>query len=168
MFAIDFDESEISKLSPIRPTLKPGAQPVFAKPRRMSLKQLDWLQQHINQTVRLGMLKQVENPVWGIPVFVVKKPYGKGWRMVADFRALNSLTLPSSLPMPLLEQLIECTSGSNIFASLVNFKGFNLLRALDSEPFTLVTPFGCFQMMVRPKDTSTVQTPTKIGLLMRF
>ena len=83
--------------------MKRDSIPVFEKPRRLSLEQLKWLEEHISQMVDLGMLKRVENPIWGVPVFVVKK--GTSWRMVADFRAVNSRTHKNSLPLPLLEQV---------------------------------------------------------------
>ncbi|MFK7806887.1 MAG: RNase H-like domain-containing protein [Saprospiraceae bacterium] len=151
VFAFTFDDCKISKLTPMKPELKAGANPTFAKPRRMSLEQLQWLEKHVAQMVKLGMLKEVRNPTWGVPVFVVTKPGGKGFRMVADFRAVNSRCLSNTLPMPLLEQMLSCTIGSTIFGSFDNMKGFNLLGAENSEPFTLVTPFGCYQMMVAPQ-----------------
>ena len=116
----------------------------------MSLEQLEWLKGHIKQLEALGMVKRVHNPVWGVPVFVVAKPHGKGWRMVADFRSVNSRMVPTSLPLPLLEQMLGATTGAKIFGSLDNMKGFDGLAATDTEPFTLVTPFGCYQMMVAP------------------
>ena len=116
----------------------------------MSLEQLEWLEGHIKQLEALGMVKRVRNPVWGVPVFVVAKPHGKGWRMVAHFRAVNSRMMPSALPLPLLEQQLSATSGATVFGSLDNMKGFDGLGAEDTEPFTLVTPFGCYQMMVAP------------------
>ncbi len=151
IFAFNFDDCEISKLTPMKPELKAGADPVYAKPRRMSLDQLQWLENHISKMIQLGMLKPVRNPVWGVPVFIVPKPGNKGYRMVADFREVNSRCLMNSLPMPLLESMIAATKGSKFFGSLDNMKGFNLLGVEDSEPFTLVTPFGCFQMMVAPQ-----------------
>ena len=149
-FATKFSECRISKLTPLKPQLKEGAQPVFGKARRMSLEQLEWLKGHIKQLEALGMVKRVHNPVWGVPVFVVAKPHGKGWRMVADFRAVNSRMIPTSLPLPLLEQMLGATAGAKVFGSLDNMKGFDGLAATDTEPFTLVTPFGCYQMMVAP------------------
>ena len=147
-FATKFSECRISKLTPLKPQLKEGAQPVFGKARRMSLEQLGWLKGHIKQLEALGMVKRVHNPVWGVPVFVVAKPNGK--RMVADFRAVNSRMVPTSLPLPLLEQMLGATAGAKVFGSLDNMKGFDGLAATDTEPFTLVTPFGCYQMMVAP------------------
>ena len=150
VFAVDFEECSISKLTPMEPKLKPDARPTFAKPRRMSPEQLEWLRSHINKMVKLGMLKETRNPTWGVPVFVVKKPHGKGWRMVADFRALNHRSLPTSLPMPLLEQLIGHTQGAKVYGSFDNMKGFDLLGVTRSDLFTLVTPFGCYEMTVAP------------------
>ena len=148
-FALNFEECSVSKLTPMVPELKEGVEPCTAKPRRMSWEQLKWLKAHVETMVQLKMLKKVDNPVWGIPVFVVKKP-GGGWRMVADFRALNSRSRPTSLPMPLLEQLVESLHGASVFGKFDNMKGFNLLKATRNELFTLVTPFGCYEMLVAP------------------
>ena len=151
VFATKFSECQISNLTPMEPRLKEGAQPCFAKPRRMSIEQLKWLRKHIQQMVELGMLVRVENPIWGIPVFVVEKPGKPGeWRMVADFRAVNARSERTSLPMPLLEQMLEATSGAKYYGSLDNMKGFNLLGTTRSDIFTLVTPFGCYEMKVAP------------------
>ena len=70
--------------------------------------------------------------------------------MVANFRSVNSRMVPTSLPLPLLERMLGATTGAKIFGSLDNIKGFDGLAATDTEPFTLVTPFGCYQMMVAP------------------
>lgn len=151
IFAFKFEDCKISKVTKMEPELKTGANPVFAKPRRMNIEQLKWLEEHIKKMIDLGMLVEVRNPTWGVPVFVVPKPGGKGFRMVADFRAVNARSLANSLPMPLLEQLIGATKGASVYGSLDNMKGFNLLGVKNGDPFTLVTPFGCFQMLVAPQ-----------------
>ena len=150
VFALRFEDCEISKLTPLEPKLKPGAEPCFAKPRNMSHKQLVGLQEHINKMVALGMLTKVHNPVWGTPVFVVPKGKDK-FRMVADFRAVNARSLKSTLPMPNIEQMVSNVRGS-YFASLDNMKGFNLLGLTgNADMLTLVTPFGCYRMNVCPQ-----------------
>lgn len=150
IFAMNFEDCRISKMQPMEPQLMQGAQPSSSRPRRMSNDQLAFLKDHINKMLQLGMVKRAENPVWGVPVFVVPKPHGGGWRMVADFREVNNRTLSSSLPMPLLEQLIESTASANFYASLDAMSGFNLLATTNNHLFTLVTPFGCYEMMVAP------------------
>lgn len=91
-----------------------------------------------------------DGEAWNVPVFVVKMLHGKGWRMVADFGALNSRSLPTSLPMPLLGQLIGHTEGAKVHGSFDNMKGFDLLGVTRSDLFTLVTPFGCYEMTMAP------------------
>lgn len=150
VFAVNFEECSISKLTPMEPKLKPGVKPTFAKLRRMSPEQLTWLRSHVNKMVRLGMLKETKNPTWGVPLFVVQKPHVKGWRMDAHFRAVNSRSLPTTLPFPLLEQLIGHTEGAKVYGSFDNMKGFDLLSVTRSDIFTLVTPFGCYEMTVAP------------------
>jgi len=150
-FALVFADCRISDMHPMEPILKAEATPCTSRPRRMSNEQLEWLREHIDKMLQLGMLRRSENPVWGVPVFVVPKPHGGGWRMVADFRAINTRTLTSSLPMPLLEQLLEKTASAKFYASLDAMKGFNLLAVTNSHFFTLVTPFGCYEMLVAPQ-----------------
>lgn len=150
IFATKFEECEISKLSPMEPELRPNVEPCICKPRRMSLEQMQWLQTHLEMLENKGMIKRVRNPKWGTPVFVVSKK-GGSFRMVADFRGVNQRALTSTLPMPLLEQLIECVTGAEYFGTLDNMKGFNLLRVTFPALFTLVTPFACYEMNVAPQ-----------------
>ena len=74
------------------------------------------------QRVREGGMEGEVKSFSVLSKFVVSKPGGKGYRMVADFRVVNARCLMNSFPMPLLEHLVGCMKGSVIFGSLDNIR----------------------------------------------
>jgi hypothetical protein len=79
--------------------LKPGAVPYFCKLRRVQNAEAKWLRQFTDELLKYGFIYQNGNSSWASPVLVVKKPDGS-FRLVIDFREVNSYSLPTGWPMP--------------------------------------------------------------------
>ena len=62
----------------------------------------DHLRSEISTNVKLGLLRVSSSP-WASPLFAVPKPNKPDvYQTVADFRALNAVTVPDRYPLPLV------------------------------------------------------------------
>jgi len=61
VFAVGLKQAFFSDLTPITPTLKADAIPVFQPPRCMSTKQIEWLKEHLEGLVEKKMAKKVSD-----------------------------------------------------------------------------------------------------------
>ena len=65
---------------------------------------------------------------WASPLFAVPKPQKPNkpleYRTVADFRALNAVTVPDRYPLPLVSQVFEEIGHSKYFHANDLFSGF--------------------------------------------
>ena len=70
---------------------------------------------------RLGVIERVSPntlTTFTSPLHMVKKPNGRGWRVCADFRGLNSRTKSDNYPLPLLRSFTQQIRGATIFSTL--------------------------------------------------
>lgn len=79
----------------------------------------------------------------------------KQWRMVIDYyRNVNSVTVPQTFPIPLIDEIMESMAGSTLFTSIDLQNAYHQVpRHIDSRPYTAFstswqkyqftsTPFG--------------------------
>jgi hypothetical protein len=65
--------------------------------------------------VKAGIIRPSTSP-FSTPTFCVKKRVG--WRIVHDFRQLNSHTVVPATPMPRKEDTFDAMSGSHLFSCM--------------------------------------------------
>ena len=89
----------------------PGGSPPFrcVPPKLRIFKQLD------NELLEQAVIRPSKSP-YASPEFLVPKN-GGGFRMVVDYRRVNSKILFDSYPMPSVEQAFEQFSGAVIFST---------------------------------------------------
>ncbi|OWY93287.1 Retroelement, partial [Phytophthora megakarya] len=82
------------------------------------------------------------------PTFCVKKPVG--WRIVHDYRQLNSATILPAIPMPRKEDTFDAMGGSYWFSCMDLLWGYYQVKLRESDiPFTAFsTPDGIFEYLV--------------------
>ena len=80
------------------------------------------------------------------PVLVVRKPDGRGLRMIVDLRAINAVTKPIAWPMPSLEVVLSRLAGAAYFATLDAYKGYwqFSLAPESQEYFSFMTEEGVY------------------------
>ena len=60
---------------------------------------------NIEDFEELGLIEEGISP-WMSPAFPVKKKEAGKWRLVVDYRALNSAMLPDSFPLLQIEEIL--------------------------------------------------------------
>lgn len=93
-----------------------NSPPVRQPPRRVPPHLAAEVKAQIDDLVSKGVLEESQGS-WASPVCLVRRKNGK-IRICADLRRLNSVTRPSSYPIPRIDEALEALSGSNIFCVL--------------------------------------------------
>ena len=87
--------------------LKHNHQPRWIPARPIAYKLRDAMEDTISGLLDAGVIEECnERSYWNSPVFLVEKPNGRGYRFVADFRAVNGECLPDGgdHPGPILSR----------------------------------------------------------------
>ena len=135
--------------------LHDGAVPCAKKPFRTLGEREAALQGIIDKYLARGWIVPSKSE-WASQAFVVPKPTkadgSKDWRLVIDYRYLNSQTKGDPFPLPLIENLIGLQADNRIWSILDLEDGFHQMHlAPESQPYTaFVTPWGTFQFTVLP------------------
>ena len=105
-----------AKIPPMKISLKPGAKPYRAKPRKYSPSQAAFLRKKVEQLLELGLVYRNPSSRWASAPHLVPKPNSsEQWRFTVDLRAVNKLTEPIAWPMPHLDTLLSHVAGSKYF-----------------------------------------------------
>ena len=97
--------------------LKPDAVPRYTQPYRVPPSVKEALDKQIQQLLKEGIIKEQSTP-WSSPVVAIRKNSGKSrkhiksnspqeYRLVVDFRYLNSCTLPAQVPLARVDSILD-------------------------------------------------------------
>lgn len=135
--------------------LKEGAKPLHKKFFRCSGEREEALNKMIEKLISRGWIVPSKSE-WTSQAFVVPKPPNakgeKQWRLVLDYRYLNSQTKDDPFPLPLIEDLITKQSLNRLWSIFDLEDGFHQMHLHpDSQELTaFVTPHGVYQWTVLP------------------
>eukprot|EP00116_Pleurobrachia_bachei_P003550 sb/3463812/ len=109
--------------------LKEGAEPQWTPPFPCPYKLEDEMQRNIDEMVRTGVVEVLpERSDWNSPTFLVKKKTPPGqpqrYRMVADLRNVNKVSLPSNFPLAHLDHVLDKIGKDTIFSSFDLSRGY--------------------------------------------
>ena len=131
--------------------LKPGAQAKSCKAVRAIGLREKRLREKVQEFENRGYLNEVDpnGTEWVSRAFLVPKPNGK-WRLVIDYRWLNSQLKGQNFPLPVIEDQLAKQQGNFIWTLVDVEDGFHQMRlAPSSLPLTaFITFFGVFQWTV--------------------
>ncbi|CAM9853139.1 unnamed protein product, partial [Discosporangium mesarthrocarpum] len=147
VFRLSLGRDPPAKVEPVRVVLEAGAAPVKATPRDYKPEHRSWLS---------GLWLS-----WSSSAMPVPKPGSRGYRLVADYRAVNSRTKRNPFPMPNMEPMMAAITGAGCFPKLDLFKGYWQfpLSGPGQEIYTLVTSEGLYSPMRVPQGVLTATAP---------
>ena len=125
--------------------------PKACKVRRLAPFKRKIAQAEFQHMLALGIIRPSETS-WSAPLHLVPKANWNDWRPCGDYRALNSVTIPDSYPIPHLQDCVSSLHGCNIFTKLDLVRAYHQIPvALDDAHRTAVkTPFGLFEFVNMP------------------
>lgn len=127
-----------------------NAKPVFRKPYNQSNREQDAIREWVRKSIKSGLFRKSSSP-FAAPVIVVRKP-GGGLRVCVDYRALNTLTVKNSYPIPLIRDTLARIPGKKFFTKLDVIAAFNRIRVAEGHEWLTAfnTRYGQFECLVMP------------------
>jgi len=124
-------------------------KPVCSPPYRTPFALRSELKSILDNYLDNGIIEQCISP-WNSPSLLVRKKDGR-WRLVVDFRKLNSQTHQYHYPLPSLEDSLSYLRDSTIFSQMDLFKGFHQIKNTEETALKCAfsNEFGqfCFRRM---------------------
>jgi len=126
------------------------AAPVASQRYRTPYYLRDEMKRIIKSNLDSGLLVPCSSP-WAAPVLLVKKPNGK-WRLVCDYRKLNTVTISNQYPLPEIDGLIDHMSKSKVFSTADLFTGFHQIPCSEDtkQKVAITTDFGQYTWTAMP------------------
>ncbi|MBW0593395.1 hypothetical protein O181_133110 [Austropuccinia psidii MF-1] len=104
---------------PYPPLLRKPAYPASPRAREA-------LKSHINELMKLGVLKKVgHNEEVEVTAPVISTWHNNKSRIVGDFRAMNTYTIPDRYPIPIIHETLTQLSKAIFITSMDALKGFH-------------------------------------------
>jgi len=99
----------------------------------------------IEKLLRIDSITEAKYLDWLANPVVVKKKNGK-WRVCVDFTDFNKACPKDSFPLPLIDRLVESTSGNKLLSFMDAFAGYNqiMMNPEDQEKTAFYTEQGIF------------------------
>ena len=119
--------------------LTPGSAPTYVPAYRIPHSRRTLVDEAVRAMIEEDIVEPASSP-FNAPLLLVPKPNGE-WRVVVDFRKLNSITIPDRHPMPVLTDLLQSIGESNgVFSTLDLRSGFHQIELdHESRPYTAFT-----------------------------
>ncbi|KAM1480740.1 hypothetical protein ACFX2I_027854 [Malus domestica] len=131
--------------------VKPGRRPIKQTQRRYRSKLIPQIEAEIDKLIEAGFIREVQYPKWISNIVIVLKKSGQ-IRVCVDFRDLNNACLKDDFPLPIIEIMVDATTGHEALSFMDGSSGYNQIRmALEDEELTAFrTPKGIYCYKVMP------------------
>lgn len=120
-FFIEGDSLEHTDVIKHKIDLKPGTLPINTRQYRIPELQKNEIQKQLDELEKRGIIEKSNSP-WNLPLLLVPKKENqhgeKQYRLVIDYRKLNTVTQPLSYPIPLIDEIIDQMQGAQMFTTL--------------------------------------------------
>ncbi|CAF2090982.1 unnamed protein product [Rotaria magnacalcarata] len=122
----------------------PTSKPYYTTPNKQ-----EEMYKIVQELLYFGLIRPSYSP-YAAPALLVPKHDGN-WRMVADYKKLNHITIKDSHPLPKMEQAIQTLGGGYKFFSKLDMKsGFWQIpiQEEDRHKTAFITPEGLYEWNV--------------------
>lgn len=136
------------------PTFR-DVQPMHTKTYRYPEVHKDEVDRQIRKMLEQNIIVPSQSP-WSSPLWVVPKKTGVDgktkWRVVIDYRKLNSVTVGDSYPLPNMNHILDQLGASTYFTTLDLASGFHQIpiKAEDRAKTAFSTPNGHYEFSRMP------------------
>lgn len=115
------------------------------------------IKNEVNKLIEVGSIREVKYPTWISSIVHVRKKNGQ-IRVCVDFRDLNHVCPKDEFTLPILELMIDATTGYEAMSFMENFSGYNQIRMApkDEELAAYRTPKGMYCYKVMPFNLKNV------------
>ncbi|XP_071916252.1 uncharacterized protein [Coffea arabica] len=129
----------------------PSIRPVKQKKRHFAPERNEVVKEEVGKLLEAKIVKEIYYPTWLANPVLVKKE-DRAWRMCVDFTDLNKTCPKDCYPLPRIDQLVDSTTGYEIFCFLDAFKGYHqiALDEEDQEKTVFITEYGTYCYTTMP------------------
>ena len=131
--------------------LLPNSEPRACKAIRVVGIREQVLKEKCQEFLDKGWIRESHSN-WVARGFLVPKPGVNKWRLVIDYRYLNSCLKGHEFPLPVIEDTLLSQAGNHLWTLLDLEDGFHQMPLEESSRFltAFCTPFGVFEWNVLP------------------
>lgn len=131
-------------------------KPIFHKPVPVPFAFREKVVEELKKLESQGVIKKVENSLWGTPLVPVLKSNDKDVRVCANYKiTINNYLEDFNHPLPRIDEIFVALQGCQTFTKLDFLNAYNQ-PVLDEDPSNLLSwsaPCGIFKVLRLPDGT---------------
>lgn len=116
----------------------------------MNPKRYEALKEEVNKLIKNDFIQETYYPEWNSNLVLVIKSNRK-WRTCANFSDLNKACPKDSFPLLCIDQLVDTTTGHELFSFMDTYSGYNQIpmHPAKKEYTSFITDRGiyCYKIM---------------------
>jgi hypothetical protein len=130
--------------------IRHDARPVKQAFRYIRPERIPMIEEEVNKLIEAGFIREVKYPRWISSMVPVIKKNGK-IRICVDFRNLNDGCPKDDFPLPIMEIMIDATTGHEALSFMDGCSGYNQIRMApedeESTAFRTTKGIYCYKVM---------------------
>ncbi|KAI5342013.1 hypothetical protein L3X38_009888 [Prunus dulcis] len=132
--------------------VKPETRPIKQTQCRFRPELLTQIEAKVDKLIAAGFIREVKYPTWIANIVPVKKKITGQIRICVDFRDLNEACPKDDFPLPIIELMVDATTGHEALSFMDGSSGYNQIRMSpeDEELTAFRTPKGIYCYKVMP------------------
>ncbi|KAL0325191.1 UNVERIFIED_CONTAM: Transposon Tf2-12 polyprotein [Sesamum radiatum] len=132
-------------------SIKHGARHIKQSQRVLHLDLIPRIETEVNKLTNARFIREVKYPMWISSIVFVKKKNGQ-IRICVDFRDLNKVCPKDDFPLPIIELMVDATTGHEALSFMDGLSGYNQIRiSLNDEEcmvFRTLKGIYCYKVLL--------------------